>query len=215
MIDPQGGHNGHDLFPNIVERKLTNWLAAHDNRLDRFTHPVPLADVASEVAEPAESIRSFLCESQQPIFHTWTHVYRGQKSSRSKPYCLRLSGPDDVCLDWEDSVVGVTEREFVRRGYECRQQIGSREHLSRLCSEPSLATLIPGVNLRDFWALRRSGPDIDLYIVEAKGKEAGGFELYMVLSTFAETGKTWARASAKQCWVPREGQGMVFAGAPR
>jgi len=162
---------------DILSGKLTQWLEAHDTNLGRFRHPVSLAEVSREANEPAGDICAFLHESSKPVYHIWEHVYRG-KRSRSKPYCLRLSGPAHVSLDWEDSVVGAAEADFQRRGYETRHQIGTPEHLSRLSNEPSLGSLTPGSNLRDFWALRRVGQDIDLYIVEAKGKEAGGFESY-------------------------------------
>ena len=167
---------GLRLYSDTASR-LTRWLEAQDRNLVRFAHPVPLSEVSSEAGKPVEGIRTFLRESGTPVYHVWEHVHGG-RTSRSKPYCLHLSGPDEVCLDWEDSVVGALEAEFRRRGYATRQQIGSPEHLAKLSLEPSLAPLTPGSNLRDFWALRQSNQDIDLWILEAKGKEAFEFDFY-------------------------------------
>lgn len=165
--------------------RLTRWLEDHDRNLVRFMRPVPLSEVSDEVGRPVEHIVAVLGQNH-PIYHAWEHEYQRGRKSRSKPYCLRLSGPDAVCLDWEDSVVGAVEAEFRRRGYETQQQLGTPEHLAQLIREPSLAPLTPGVNLRDFWALRRRGPDIDLWIVEAKGKEAYEFDFYCLAETFGQ-----------------------------
>jgi hypothetical protein len=134
--------------------KLTEWLEAQDTRLNRFKCPVPLTEISCEVQESPEDIRAFIHECKRPIYHVWKHLHRELKPT--KPYCLRLSGPDHVCLDWEDSVVGVAEAVFQQRGYTCRREIGSPEHLSQLCRDPSLDSLRPGSNRRDLWALERS-----------------------------------------------------------
>jgi hypothetical protein len=81
-----------------------------------------------------------------------------------------------VCLDWEDSVVGAAEAELKRRGYECRREVGTAEHLALVLREASLDGLVAGVNQRDPFALKKTGADRELCIIEAKGKQAGGFD---------------------------------------
>jgi hypothetical protein len=87
-----------------------------------------------------------------------------------------------VGLDWEDSIVGATELEFRRLGYQTARELGKDEHVSALIHTPDLLNLTPGRNLRDLWALRKEGKTVDLWIVEAKGKEAWPFDYY----SFAE-----------------------------
>src|SRR5258706_3272367 len=97
-------------------RKLTEWLEAQDTRLNRFKCPVPLTEISCEVQESPKDIRAFVHQCKQPIYHVWESLYAG-RLRRCKPYCLRLSGCDHVCLDWEDSVVGAAEAVFRQRGY--------------------------------------------------------------------------------------------------
>jgi hypothetical protein len=128
----------------LLYEKLTGWLQRHDDRLERFKHPIPLSEVCAEINEPLNTLRAFLSSCERPIYHVWTHRYKGQ--TRSKPYCLHLSGPNDVCLDWEDSVVGVTEAELKKRGYECCREVGTPQQLSLLLHDASLGRLAAGVN---------------------------------------------------------------------
>jgi len=157
--------------------KLQSWLNDQDSQLDRFKNPIPLSKISAELNESPDDIRAFLQQCGHPIYHVWEH-----NGSRSKPYCLRLSGRDDVCLDWEDSIAGAAMAVFQQRGYKCRQELGTDDHLIRLCEDPScFDSLAPGINQRDLWALRRRGHDdreIDLYILEAKGKQASTFDYY-------------------------------------
>jgi hypothetical protein len=138
---------------------------------------VPLTEISQEIGETPADIRAFINGCDEPIFHIWEHQHR--RRTRSKPYCLHLSGPAHVCLDREDSIIGAAEAVFQRSGYTCRREIGSEEHLSYLCKDPSLDLLEPGSNLRDLWALKKDGHGgIDLFILEAKGKQAGQFDFY-------------------------------------
>jgi hypothetical protein len=158
-------------------RKLTEWLKAQHNRLERFKSPVPLTEISREVQETPQDILNFVHQFNKPIYHTWDHLYRG-KLTPAKPYCLHLSGNSHACLDWEDSVVGAVEALLKLRNYTCLREIGNAEHLSRLCKDPSLDSLVPIPNLRDLWALKRDGKYIDLYILEGKGKQTGGVDYY-------------------------------------
>jgi hypothetical protein len=136
-----------------------------------------MSDVASETNLAVEDVRRILREACPPVHHAWEHRH-GQKVSRSKPYCLRMNGPDSVGLDWEYSVVGAVEGEFRRRGYTACQELGTELDIASLLQTGSLDGLTAGINQRDLLALRREGDQLDLWIVEAKGKEAGGFEHY-------------------------------------
>lgn len=157
--------------------KLERWLASHDHRLERFREPISLNNVGQETGEPPDRLRAFLAQTTTPPYHIWPHTYRG-RTSRSKPYCLRLNGPGTVGLDWEDSIVGAVEAAFQRMSYQTAREIGTQEQLSRLLANPELSGLSSARNQRDFWALRRDGNEIDLYIVEVKGKEAYDFDYY-------------------------------------
>ena len=165
-----------------MHEKLTCWLKKQDARLVRFKRTVPLEELSREIGEKAADIRAFIARSERPVFHTWEHTHR-KTISRTKPYCLRLAGPGDVCLDWEESVVGAAEAIFKEQGYDCRREIGTKDHIAKLCNGPSLDTLVPGVNKRDLLALKKYGDAnkrIDLYILEAKGKQASGFDFHNV-----------------------------------
>ncbi len=39
-----------------VSEKLSGWLRSHDERLDRFVSPIPVAEVARETGLPEEAI---------------------------------------------------------------------------------------------------------------------------------------------------------------
>jgi hypothetical protein len=185
-------------------RKLTEWLEAQDTRLSRFKCPVPLTEISCEVQESPEDIRAFVHQCKQPIYHVWEQLYAG-KLSRCKPYCLHLSGRDHVCLDWEDSVVGAAEAVFQQQwGYTCRREIGSPEHLSRLCNEPSLDSLDPGSNLRDLWASKRDGRDIYLYILEGKGKQTQGVNFYCFGEALAQVFPISAEPLRKMLGDPKK-----------
>jgi hypothetical protein len=160
-----------------VRSRLQTWLADHDNCIDRFRKPVLLTTVADEIDVLIDDVRRFLASTREPLFHSWPHKYRG-RISRSKPYCLRMSGPDTVGLDWEYSIVGAVEDAFRRKRFETCQELGTDDDTERLISDVSLDGLTPGVNQRDLWALRRNQDAIDLWIIEAKGKEAAGFDHY-------------------------------------
>ncbi len=168
-----------------LDERLRDWLVAHDERLDRFEQLVPLHELASESGAGAAEIRARLTDGSVPPYHVWSHVHAG-KRSRSKPYALRLGAPDAVALDWEESVVAAAEAELTRRGFETQRQLGSETHLAALLARPSLAGLARGHNLRDLWALRVGDGHADLWIVEAKGKEAGGFEHYCVAEALGQ-----------------------------
>ncbi|HNO80580.1 MAG TPA: hypothetical protein PKN33_21240 [Phycisphaerae bacterium] len=157
--------------------RLASWLEGHDSQIDRFRKPVLLANVAKEIGASIEDVRQFLATTSEPIYHIWSHEYRG-KISRSKPYCLRLNGPDSVGLDWEHSVVGAMEDVFRKKGFETCQELGTDNDIERLISDVSLGGLSPGVNQRDLWALWQDQDAVDLWIIEAKGKEAAEFEHY-------------------------------------
>jgi hypothetical protein len=162
--------------------KLGRWLESHDQRLDRFENPIPVSVLADEITEVPGEITAFLRTNlAEPVYHVWEHTHKG-RASRSKPYCLRLNGPDTVGLDWEDSVVGASESEFRRLGYQTARELGKEEHISALLDVPNLLALTPGRNLRDLWALRKEGKTVNLWIIEAKGKEAWPFDYY----SFAE-----------------------------
>ncbi len=167
---------------NDVRDALHSWLANQDERLDRFRRPISLSEVADESGVSQARLATFLRAGGEPVYHSWKHTHAG-KSSRSKPYSLRLNGPGTVGLDWEHSVVGAAEAAFQRQGYETCRELGTDEHLEHLLVSPALGNLVPGSNQRDLWALRRVGSQIDLWIIEAKGKEAYGFDHYC----FAET----------------------------
>jgi hypothetical protein len=156
---------------------LCQWLAEHDLKLDRFMDLVPISTVATETGLSVDAIRETISTSQIPVYHIWSHTYQG-KTRPSKPYCLRVGGPDAICLDWEDSVVAAAEADFRLRGYDTCRELGTDEHIQCLIGKPDLKQMTPGVNLRDLWALRLDGDCIDLWIIEAKGKEAGGFSRY-------------------------------------
>jgi hypothetical protein len=165
-----------------LQQKLCRWLESHDKKLDRFRAPIPLSVVADEIGEGPGKIKACLrTELAEPPYHVWEHTHKG-RTSRSKPFCLRLAGSDTVGLDWEDSVVGAAEAEFNRLGYQTIREVGRDEHISALIRTPDLSMLSPGVNLRDLWALRREGAVVELFIIEAKGKEAWPFDYY----SFAE-----------------------------
>ncbi len=166
-----------DLMTAPTEKQLCNWLVSHDSNLARFRIPIPLDVVAHETGADPVEIERYLEGGNAPCFHVWEHEHAG-KVSRSKPYCLRMSGPTTVGIDWEDSVVGAAESELQRKGFETCRELGSEAdmgHLERTCS---LKGLFPGTNQRDLWAIKRSGSEIEAWIIEAKGKEAGGFEHY-------------------------------------
>ncbi|MCA9251028.1 MAG: hypothetical protein R3E58_01395 [Phycisphaerae bacterium] len=168
-----------DLRQSILSigDRLDNWLEGHDSDIDRFRNPVSLANVADEIGASIGDVRRFLATTSEPIYHIWSHEYRG-KISRSKPYCLRLNGPESVGLDWEHSIVGAVEGAFRDEGFETCQELGTDNDIERLISDVGLGGLSPGLNQRDLWTLRHDQDAVDLWIIEAKGKEAGGFEHY-------------------------------------
>ena len=168
-----------------LDARIGAWLARHDDALSRFGVPLPLEKAAQEIGVGAKELRARLTDGATPPHHLWRHTYGGRQK-RSKPYCLRLGGPDHLALDWEDSVVGTAEAAFARRGFETKRQLGEETHVGELIRRPSLDSLRPGANLRDLWALRVSGNDVDLWIVEAKGKQAGGFEHYCVAEALGQ-----------------------------
>ncbi len=160
-----------------LENRLCSWLQDHDGRLGRFADPIPLSIVAAEVQAPEEDVRAAIVHARPPLTHIWPHTYR-KRTRRSKPYCLRINGPNSVGLDWEDSVVGAAEAEFRRRGYTTAREVGTREHVELLKRNPDLTVLRRDQNQRDLMVCRKDGDEVDFWIVEAKGKEAGGFDLY-------------------------------------
>lgn len=159
-----------------LREKLNQWLSGHDSRLEEFWNPIPLDKVGSEIHESEERIREFLQQDASLCYHVWEHNYRGP--SRSKPYCLRLNGPNTVGLDWENSIIGSAEAVFRTQGYQTARELGTEDHISSLISNPDLSVLKPRANTRDFWALKKDGKSVDLYIIEAKGKEAYEFDYY-------------------------------------
>lgn len=168
-----------------LDARLRDWLESHDERLDRFAELVPLRDLASETGASEGDLRARISSAATPPYHIWPHLHAGKKR-RSKPYALRLGAPDAVVLDWEDSVVAAAEGEFTRRGFETRRELGSETHLAALLARPTLTGLVSGQNLRDLWALRVDENRADLWIIEAKGKEAGGFEHYCVAEALGQ-----------------------------
>jgi hypothetical protein len=161
----------------FAKKRLSEWLASHTNNLQRFAQLIPLSTVADEVGLDADTIRIMVSTAEPAIYHVWPHTHAG-KTRATKPYCLRLAGQDSICLDWEDSVVAAAEAEFRRLGYVTCQELGTDDHLKCLIEDPNVSLMTAGVNLRDLWAQRYDGENIDFWIVEAKGKEAGGFGRY-------------------------------------
>jgi hypothetical protein len=157
-------------------RRIESWLSAHEDRLDRFRSPIPIEVAATEIGVSPASLLAAVRGGTRPPVHVWSHLYRGQRAP-SKPYCLRLTGPDTVGLDWEHSVTGAAEAAFRRRGYQTALELGEA-HVVALTERPDLDACVPGVNQRDLWALRVEEPTIDLWIVEAKGKQASGFDYF-------------------------------------
>jgi hypothetical protein len=162
---------------DIARHKLTSWLAGHDANLERFAQLVNLSTVAQETGLAIDAVRKTIATADSCIFHVWSHTHAG-RTRPNKPYGLHLGGPESVCLDWEDSVVAAAEAEFQRRGYLTCRELGTDEHIQCLVNDPDLRRLTAGTNLRDLWAQRRDGNQIDFWIIEAKGKEAGGFDRY-------------------------------------
>ena len=80
----------------LLYEKLTGWLQRHDDRLERFKHPIPLSEVCAEINEPLNTLRAFLSSCERPIYHVWTYRYKGQ--TRSKPYCCILA--DQTMFVW-------------------------------------------------------------------------------------------------------------------
>jgi len=168
-----------------LSAKLMEWLAAHDDQLVRFRTPIPVEKLATEVNEAPTEISKFLADNSELVFHLWGHTYKG-RTTRSKPYCLRLNGVDTVGLDWEDSVVGAAEAMFRRQGYQTARELGNEAHLASLIVKPDLTRLTSGVNQRDLWALRQRDEHIELIIIEAKGKEAYEFDHYCFAEALAQ-----------------------------
>ena len=173
------------MLQNVADLRLREWLASHDDNLRRFTELIPLSTVAVETGIELDTVRKTITLADPPIFHTWSHKYSGS-ARPNKPYCLRLAGPDAVCLDWEDSVVALAQAEFRRRGYNTCKELGTGDHIQCLIADPDLEKMTAGVNLRDLWAQRHDGDNIDFWIVEAKGKEAGGFDRYCFAETLSQ-----------------------------
>ncbi|MBW1972514.1 MAG: hypothetical protein JRI44_06730 [Deltaproteobacteria bacterium] len=162
---------------NII-KKLSDWLNKHDQNIDRFKKPVPIDTVAKELNIPSDLIKSYFQNNRyELVYHIWEHKYR-KRISRSKPYCLRLNGANTVGLDWEDSIIGSAEDYFQNLGFQTKREIGTEKDLLKLIDEPDLSKLASGKNLRDLWALRKNGKNIELYIIEAKGKESYEFDYY-------------------------------------
>jgi hypothetical protein len=157
--------------------RLREWLAGHDDNLQRFAALVPISTVANETGVDPNAIRKAIITAEPAIHHVWSHTHAGVKRP-NKPYCLHLANPEAVCLDWENSVVAAAEAEFQRRGFVTCRELGTETHIQCLIEDPDLRRMTAGVNLRDLWAQRREGDHIDFWIVEAKGKEAGGFDRY-------------------------------------
>jgi hypothetical protein len=157
--------------------RLQQWLVDHNDRLRRFAELIPLSTTASETGLTCEEIRKAVATSRPPLYHLWSHTY-ARKARPNKPYCLHLGGKDTLCLDWEDSVVAAAEADFRQRGYTTCRELGTSEDIQCLLNDPDVSLLKAGMNLRDLWAQRRDGETIDFWIIEAKGKEAGGFDRY-------------------------------------
>lgn len=193
-----------------VMRRIAEWLTHHDARLDRFRIPLPLSVLADETSIPVDTVRLALTHANSPPFHCWPHMYAG-RSSRSKPYCLRLNGFDTVGLDWEDSVVGAAEAAFQVAGYQTARELGTAEHMTALARHPDLSRLRPGTNLRDLWALRFDGDRIDLWIIEAKGKEAYEFDHYCVVEALSQLFPVSAAPLTALLGTPRQaGHGLCW-----
>jgi hypothetical protein len=170
-----------------AQSKISAWLARHDMNLERFEQPVPVSKLASETCQDEETIRAALLDGSEPIYHLWSHKHKGN-TRPTKPYCLRLSGPESVGLDWENSVVGAAIAHFQELGYATEKEIGSEVHIQELEKHPmNLTKLESGVNLRDLWAVKELDENkFDFWIIEAKGKEAGGFERYCFAETLSQ-----------------------------
>lgn len=197
-----------------LDERIQQWLATHDDRLSRFESPLPIDEVAREVGVPVAELRGRLLDGGTPPFHVWFHTHRG-KRARTKPYCLRLGGPNTVVIDRESSVVGAVEAAFVSKGFETKRELGTEEHVSILERQPSLAPLTQGSNLRDLWALRRHGAQVDLWILEAKGKQAGGFDHLCVAEAMGQLFPLSAALLMKLGAPPRQGHGLCFDFAKR
>jgi hypothetical protein len=157
---------------NIAMRdEIKRWLETQP--AERFSDPVPIDEMLSEIGRPTdESVRSRVRDELDG--HHIDHLWSGNRL-----YCLRLDGPKHICLDQEDSVIGVAEAVFRESGYECRREFGSAEHIRLLSKRerPSLEGIASGRNLHDLVALRVQGRKVDFWMLEAKGKQAG-FEFF-------------------------------------
>lgn len=183
---------------NELSQKLGIWLERHDFQIDRFRNPIPISDVCNEIGVPFDRVLGFFQQNNETPFYQWSHTH-GSRASRSKPYCLRLNGPDTVGLDWEDSVIGAAEAAFRMKYYQTSREIGTEEHICSLIANPDLSIIDPKQNKRDLWALRRDEKNIELYIIEAKGKQAYGFDHYC-----------FAEALSQVFPVPREPLSMLL-----
>ncbi len=195
---------------DTVKFRLDEWLGNHDDNLRRFTELVPLATVATETELSPETIREAVVTSQPPIYHVWSHTY-ARTTRPNKPYCLRLGPADAVCLDWEDSVVAAAQTSFRQLGYSTCRELGTAEHIECLLNEPDVSHLQAGVNLRDLWAYCCDGDSIDFWIIEAKGKEAGGFDRYCFAEALSQLFEVPSELLTKLLGAPKSaGHGLCY-----
>lgn len=166
-----------------AQKRLSAWLRDQESRLRRFHTPIPVDVVAAEAQLAAVDVLD--ATRTGLVHHIWPHVHRGQ-ARPSKPYCLRENGPNTVGIDQEDSVIGACEAEFRRHGYQTCREVGTPDDVDVLRDELDLSRLSPGTNQRDLFALRRSDRRVDLWLVEAKGKEAAEFDHYTVAEAIGQ-----------------------------
>lgn len=158
-------------------RALAAWLAEHEFRLDRFDAPVPEDEVAAECGLGTDEVRRLVREADPPVHHVWP---------QNRLFCLRATGPRHVGLDRGASIVGALELDFRTRGFDTARGVGTPEHIAALVEAPELGPLEPEPGREGgLWALRRDGDAVELWVVEARGKPAAGFEHHAVAAALS------------------------------
>jgi len=184
----------------MADHPLERWLAEHDDRLDRFKSPIPISVMSQEAGLTPDETRQTVADPNTAIWHLWKHTYRG-KTRRTKPYCLRINGPDTVGLDWEHSVVGAAAAEFRRRGYATALEVGTPEHMELLRKTPELGHLIPGTNQRDLVACRTCRDERERQVsIRCVSRASARSQRYLSI---------WKRSTVSDHFGPARGQ-FVF-----
>ncbi len=160
-----------------VRERLATWLGSQSRSLASFSEPVLYAYLAEQIGAQPEEVRAAVCTEGPPVYALFEHLWQGRWSP-SKPFALYGYDSNHCVLDWEISLVAGFAQWLTAQGYVAVREFGGSVHTQHLALGGTLHGLQAGTNQRDLAAHKDTRDPQDLWLFEAKGKVAGGFDIY-------------------------------------